>query len=152
MTLLRYGEMRKQAFAPAFDLMLYGFSPGEACRVMKALGHPQLERGELLRRLRGLERPRKLHDGFTTSLSATEVRSLVLSLPRVLLERRKAIARELPAVMTDDDKADLDRKARELMRSAGLVSDRVRLLHVAGREWKENPNRLLQHEAGLEFC
>ena len=155
MTLLRYGEMRKSGFAPAFDLIVYGFSSGAANEIIKALGNPSFERGELLRRLRSLERERKLPDGFTTCLSRDEVISLVRSLPGVLMERaRREAPRGIAAAvpMTDEDKTEMGEKARNLITSVNLMSDRMRLMRVQGREWQENPSRLLQHEVGIDFC
>lgn len=152
MTLLRYGEMRKTAFAPGFDLIVYGFSAAEANRVMKKLGHPVLERGELLGRLAGLERPRKMADGFTTSLTKNEVKRLVLTLPSVLRERSKRFAPPLVSRVTDDDRLEMGEKAKMLMDSVRLMSDHMKMLRATRREWQENPGKLLQKDLGIEYC
>ncbi len=155
MTLLRYGEMRKSGFAPACDLIVYGFSAGAADRVLRSLGNPLFERGELLRRLKSLERQRKLPDGFTTSLSKEEVISFVSCLPSLLGGRRpsaipRPIAREVP--ITDDDRMEMSDKARSLIYSVNLMSDRMRMTRLNGREWQDNRGMLLQRDVGLEFC
>jgi hypothetical protein len=152
MTLLKYGEMRKKAFAPVFDLAVYGFSAGQANRIMRALGHPAFERGELLRRLKSLERPRKLSGGFTACLTNNEVRGLVLSLPSLLLGRseRNPVKRFQP--VTESDRVDMNERVRILIRSAKLLSERLKLLHAACLEWQENPAGLLQLEVGMEYC
>ncbi len=155
MTLLKYGEMRKSGFAPAFDLVVYGFSSAEAGHVMSRLGNPHFERGELLRRLRRLERIRKLPDGFTTSLTKDEVKAFVRCLPGLLLERSSRPAPRPAAAaspMTDDDRMEMSEKARSLISSVNHMSDRMKLIRVNGREWQESPSRLLQREIGIEFC
>lgn len=152
MTLLRYGEMRKTGFAPGFDLVIYGFSAAEANRVMKRLGYPVFERGELLQRLKGLEKKRRLPSGFTTSLSNEEVKQLVLSLPSVLMERSKRSPPPLVSKVTEDDRLEMGHKARILMDSVRLMSDRVKLLRATGREWEDNPGKLLQKDLGIEYC
>jgi hypothetical protein len=152
MTLLRYGELRKLAFAPAFDLVVYGFSADEANRILRALGHPHFARGQIIGRLRQLERPRKLSDGYTACLAKEDVKRFVLCLPSALMERPKRAGRNLPPVMTDDERMELADKARLLMHSAKMLSERVRLLRASGREWQENPSRLLQKEMGIDYC
>ncbi len=155
MTLLRYGEMRNRGFAPACDLIVYGFSAREADRILRALGNPFFERGELLRRLKSLERARRLPDGYTTSLSKEEVVAFVVCLPGLLAGRGRSaaprpIARESP--ITDDDRQEMGDKARSLIYSVNLMSDRMRLVRLNGREWQENRGMLLQREVGLEYC
>ena len=152
MTLLRYGEMRKTAFAPGFDLVVYGFSAAEANSVMKRLGYPIFERGELLSRLSGLERKRKLPDGFTTSLSKDEVRALVKALPSVLMERARRQGAPLVSKVTDDDRLEMGEKARMLIDSVNLMADRVKTLRATGREWEDDRGKLLQKDLGIEFC
>jgi hypothetical protein len=152
MTLLRYGEMRKTGFAPAFDLIVYGFSAGEADRIVKSLGNPHFERGELLRRLRSLERVRKLPDGFTTCLSKDEVMRLVKSIPDILIERSRRVPSIRAHPMTDDDRMEMGEKARNLITSVNLMSDRMRLHRINGKEWQDNPGRLLQRDVGIDFC
>jgi hypothetical protein len=143
--------MRKTSFVPRFDLIVYGFSSAEANRIMHALRNPVFERGEILRRLRSLERGRMLPDGFTTSLSKGEVRRLVLCLPSVLYERPR---RPAPALsrLGEEEKLDMDHKARMMMQAASIASERLKLLRAIGREWQENPGRLLKHEVGIECC
>ncbi len=155
MTLLRYGEMRKSGFAPACDLIVYGFSAREADRILRALGNPFFERGELLRRLKGLERTRRLPDGFTSSLSRDEVISFVTCLPGMLSGRgRSAVPRPIAieTPITDDDRMEMGDKARHLISSVNQMSDRMRLMRINGREWQANRGMLLQRDVGLEFC
>jgi len=152
MTLLKYGEMRKTAFAPGFDLVVYGFSAAEANNVMKKRGYPLFERGELLSRLGGLEKKRRLADGFTTSLSREEVRQLVLCLPNVLLERSRRFAPPLVSKVTDDDRLEMGEKAKMLIDSVKIMADRVKTLRATGREWEDNPGKRLQTDLGIEYC
>lgn len=155
MTLLKYGEMRKSGFAPAFDLVVYGFSSGKANEILGRLGNPRFERGELLKRLRHLERTRRLPDGFTTCLTKDEVIAFVCVRPDVLMERSsrerpRAIAAAAP--MTDDDMQEMGQKARNLISMVNLMSDRSRMMRIQGQEWRENPSMLLQRDVGIEFC
>ncbi|MEW6721823.1 MAG: hypothetical protein AB1324_01020 [Candidatus Micrarchaeota archaeon] len=145
--------MRKTGFAPAVDLLIYGFSARQAAHVMGALGSPGFERGELLRRLKDLERPRKLNDGFTSSLSRGEVIAFVSILPALLLQKpaRASFSRSVEPV-TDDERDDLNMKAKALMRSAVHTMERMKLLRASGMEWKSNPGLQLQREVGIEFC
>ncbi|HSB46504.1 MAG TPA: hypothetical protein VLD37_00705 [Candidatus Bilamarchaeum sp.] len=151
MTLLKYGEMRKMAFAPGFDLIVYGFSAAEANSVMKRLGYPNFERGQILSRLARLEKERRMPDGFKTSLTRDEVRQLVLSLPSILFERPPRAPAPLVSAITDDDRMELGDRARMLMDSAKSMSDHIRTLRATGREWEANPGRLLEKDLGLEF-
>ena len=144
--------MRKTAFAPGFDLVVYGFSAAEANNVMKRLGYPRFERGELLSRLGSLERKRRLADGFTTSLSKGEVRQLVIALPSVLMERSRRQGTPLVSRVTEDDKMEMSEKARMLIDSVNLMADRVKTLRATGREWEDDRGKLLQKDLGIEFC
>ena len=152
MTLLRYGEMRKTGFAPGFDLVVYGFSAAQANHVMKRLGYPVFERGELLNRLKCLERKRRLPSGFTTSLSRDEVKQLVMSLPGVLYPRPQRMGSPLVSRVTEDDQMETGEKARMLIDSVKSMADRVRVLRATGREWEDNPGKLLQKDLGIEYC
>jgi hypothetical protein len=145
--------MRKTGFAPAVDLLIYGFSARQAAQIMGALGNPAFERGELLRRLRGLERPRRLNDGFTSSLSKGEVIAFVSVLPALLLQQHARAAFSPIAVpVTDDERDDLNQKAKALMRSAVQRMERMKLLRASGLEWKSNPGLQLQKEVGIDYC
>ncbi len=140
------------AFAPTIDLIFYGFSSGEANRIIMALKNPIFERGELLRRLKNLERTRKLSNGYTTNLSRAEVMAFVASLPSLLLDRSaRAYSRPHP-LMTDDDRDEMSLRARSLIASVNSMADRTKLLRVTGREWQKNRGLHLQRDVGLEFC
>lgn len=140
------------AFAPTFDLIVYGFSSGEASRIIRALPSPSFERGELLRRLQRLERMRRLPDGYTTSLSREEVKAFVLRLPSLLVDRPARPAMKKAPLVSEDDRDEMSLKARALISSVNMMADRSRMLRATGREWQENRGKLLQREVGLEYC
>jgi hypothetical protein len=101
-------RLKSLHFAPAFDLIVYGFSSGEASRIIRALPGPSFERGELLARMRAVMRRRSgaaqallgqgaalqldlntreaVFDGSREALTARE-----FALLRALLERPGAI-------------------------------------------------------------
>lgn len=120
----------------------YGFSRKDIRKLTLSIpGFIAMPTGILPERLYGMERMRRLPNGFTHFLSRDDVRKIVLSLPSLLGEKREA---SLPAIekpapfVSREEMAEMVEMGRTAIRSFQDSFFKSKMARMNGEEWQHS--------------